>query len=513
MKRILAIVLALMLFAGLAGAAEAPKAGGTLRVGVNQLTTNVGFTPGMSANAVMKFIRTAYNSFISYDEMGNIVPDLATEWSQDAASRTITFKLRDDVVFYDGTPFNAEAAKWNIQQYIDFGRTEVGGIASMECPDDYTLTITLEEWNASRLQSIGFYVCFMSPAAIEKNGVDWAYANTCGTGPFVLSEAIEGSKFTYTKNENYWGTPALVDVIEYHNFTDATTVSYALKVGEIDAFIDAAATIILEFRETPGFSIQENTNGQGAQITGLIPNSAEEFRADGSPNPWYLADVRKALCYAIDNDTLAEIMSYGLYKPTNQWAIDGSVTYSPNVITYDYNPEKARELLAQAGYADGFTTNIYNSPGGFDDACALIQAYLADVGVTLNIVADDPTTMTARMYNGWEGLFWHWATITPDLGLYMGRHLDVDGAYYAGSIQHPQDAMELLYAIRVAASDEEVQQLSWKLQEVLYNDYALFGSILYANANTSVVADYVKDGAFSKPHAALFDPLNVWLDK
>ena len=494
--------------------ADEPKAGGILQIGVTQLTTNVGYSPDQSSNSIMKFARSAYNSLLNYDPAGVLIGELATAWEQDAQAKTITYHLRDGVVFSDGTPFNAEAVKWNIEQYVAFGRTEVAGIASIECPDDLTVVITLDTWNGSKLESIGFFVYYMSPAAIEANGKDWAYTNTCGTGPFVLETIVEGSSIAYAKNPLYWeaGKPYL-DGVKFNYFADSTTLSYALQNKEIDMVFDTPAAVVLEYQNADGYYISKNANGQGYESLGVIADNASEYHADGSVNPFYYPLVRKALNYALDKDALCEIMTEGLGTPTNQWATQDASTYSPNVVANEYNPEKAKELLAEAGFADGFTTTIYNVSGYFDDACALIQAYLADVGITVNIQNEDVTTLTGRMYNGWEGLYWHWATITPDLGLYMGRHLDPAGAYYAGYIQHPDDAVALLNSIRTASTPEEKQSLSWQLQELIYNDYALFGSVIYTNCIKMVCSDYVKDGGFGASHASVWSPANCWLDK
>ena len=165
-----------------------PKSGGVVKIGTGQSPTVIGYTPEITNNSFLQFLRTAFNSLCFYDEEGNLAPELAESWETDADAATITFHLRSGVKFSDGTDFNAEAVKWNLEQYQEAGRTEVSDIASIECPDENTVVITLEAWRSSALESIGFFVYYMSPTAFEENcGVEWARFNAVGTGPFVLT--------------------------------------------------------------------------------------------------------------------------------------------------------------------------------------------------------------------------------------------------------------------------------------------------------------------------------------
>ena len=493
--------------------ATAIKTGGTLTIGTVSTVTNVGYTPELGGNAFIKFVRTAYNSLLNYDDQGNLIGELATEWSFDTQACTITYKLRQGVTFSDGTPFNAEAVKWNIEEYAANNRTEVADIASIDCPDEYTVTIKLNQWNSSKLEAIGFFVLYMSPTAIKDNGKEWAYANTCGTGAFVSDAIVEGSSVSYAANKSYWeeGKPYL-DKVMFNIFADTNTADYALQNKEIDLLFDGPTAIVTEFKDMPGYAEYSNTNGYGQETLGLIPSSANEKNADGSVNPWYYAEVRQALCYAIDTNALNQVLSQGTKGLTNQWAAEGSSTYSPNVKGYEYNPEKAKELLKAAGFEKGFTTQIYDA-GTFTDACTLVQTFLAEVGITVNINTVDATTFMGYMYNGWEGLYWHFASISPDLGLYMGRHLDTKATFYGMSLQHPEDAMTLLEQVRTSTTAEEKQKFSWELQQVIYDKYALFGRVIYVSAPIIIASDYVKDGAWGVSHASSWSAANCWLDK
>lgn len=144
-------------------------------------------------------MRTAYDSLLFYDEDGKLAPCLAESWESDAEELTLTFKLYEGVKFSDDTDFNAEAVKWNIEQYQAAGRTEAANVDSIECPDEKTVVIKLKEWNSASLESIGFFIYYMSPTAVENNGVEWARINSSGTGPFVLKSFEQGVSIKYEK--------------------------------------------------------------------------------------------------------------------------------------------------------------------------------------------------------------------------------------------------------------------------------------------------------------------------
>ena len=121
-----------------------PKYGGILRVGTSNPIPYIGYTPGLNSVSFLQYLEIVFDSLTFYDAAGNIIPKLAESWETDADNATITFHLKKGVRFHDGTPFNAEAVKWNIEQYQDKKRTEVADISSIEIIDDYSLVLHLK---------------------------------------------------------------------------------------------------------------------------------------------------------------------------------------------------------------------------------------------------------------------------------------------------------------------------------------------------------------------------------
>lgn len=249
-----AVAASLVMATGASAESAEPKYGGTLKYASHNTTSTPGYTPDNSNNASLIFLNTAYESLTYYDESGAIIPRLATEWTTDPEEPSITWTLREGVQFADGTDFNAEAVKVNIEEYQKCSRNETANVASVEVIDDYTVKMILNSWNSSTLESVGFFVYYMSPAALED--VDSLRNSSCGTGAFQVSEFNPGVSVKYTKNENYWqeGKPYL-DGVEIYVVDEPTTRASAFQAGEYDIILMNNLTvandlICMRWRET-----------------------------------------------------------------------------------------------------------------------------------------------------------------------------------------------------------------------------------------------------------------------
>lgn len=482
--------------------------GGTLRYASHNTVSTPGYTPECTNNASLIYLNTAYESLIYYDEAGAIIPRLATEWTTDAEEPSITWTLREGVKFADGTDFNAEAVKRNIEEYQKCQRNETANVASCEVIDDYTVKMVLNSWNSSTLESVGFFVYYMSPAALED--VDTLRNSSCGTGAFQVTEFNTGVSIKYAKNENYWqeGKPYL-DAVEMYIVDEPTTRSSAFEAGEYDIILMNNLTVANDLIGTGKYVLERNKSGQGLVMTGLIPNSVNE-------GPFQNPMVRRAMCYAIDTQALSDAFGYGMLQTLDQWAAPGAPTYDDSLTAMTYNPEKAKELLAEAGYPDGFTTTLTTDAGNKDYFTAAANM-LDEVGIHCEInLVDESAQVNLYSTGTWDGIMGHFASIAPDLGLYMGRHLDTDGAFYAKGIQHPEDHMALLEAIRIAPTEEEKIAKEFEMQKLIYDGEtgsALFGQPLYVQFEPIIKYDYVKGDNRSVDHVATWSVENCWLAK
>lgn len=486
------------------------KTGGTLKFAYNVSIATPGYTPRASGNAAAFYLACAYDNLFTYDNSGERVPRLATAWEVDNDEPSITWTLREGVQFADGEPFNAEAVKKNIEEYQANSRTEVANIASCEVIDDTHIKMVLNYVNSSTLDSVGFFVYYMSPKALEDpSSLDTA---TCGTGPFQLSEFENNAYAIYTRNENYWqeGKPYL-DSVEITYISETSTSNTAFQAGEYDMLLvgDMSPLIKQELEGMGTYIAERNENGMGLEAVGLIPNSIAD-------TPWADARVRRAMCYAIDMDAINSAFMMGTAQLTDQWAAPGMVTYNDDLTHFTYNPDRAKELLAEAGYPDGFDTTM-NTISTISDMLTAIANMLTEVGIRCKMNQIDSATNNQMMVDGnWDGLMLHFNTISPDLGLYMGRHLDPSGAYYAPGIQHPDKEVELLESIRSCTDEDEKHKLEKELQAAIYDaeeGSCLFGRPLFVNASTVYKYDYVIDDYAAQAFRATWDLSGCWLNK
>lgn len=318
-----------------------------------------------------------YDRLIHYEESGVLVPGLATEWSFSDDGLSLTLKLRTNVVFHDGTPFNAEAAKEN----LDRGKSVEGSsviadlrnVESVVVEDEFTVRLQLANVDAvlpallsSRAGAI------VSPAAFENEDLDFA---PVGAGPYRVTEYRVGDLIIYERFADHWdknfGGP---DRIEVRILADETTRLNALRAGEVDvAFI--TGTQVPE-AERAGLNVDSRPT-LTYQVMYLNRGKA------GLDNPL----IRRAFQHAVDRDAYVRVVLNGAGIPNIQPFPPGYFAYNdefPNDY-YEYNPQKARDLLAEAGVENLELELLVPSVRDRIVASELMQQWFADIGVTLTI--------------------------------------------------------------------------------------------------------------------------------
>lgn len=301
--------------------------------------------------------------------------------------------------------------------------------------------------------------------------------------------------------------------------TEGTLVPKLATAWEVDV---EEPSITWTLREGVNFADGEPFNAEA------VKRNIEEYQVNNRTevaniaecqvidSPWADAKVRRAMCYAIDCDALNAAFLMGAAELTDQWAVPGSVTYNDNINHYTYDPERAKELLAEAGYADGFDTKI-TTVSAYSDMFTAVANMLAEVGIRCEIQQVDGATQNQIYADGtWEGLMPHYATVSPDLGLYMGRHLDYNGAYYAKGIQHPDKEMQLLEEIRYCMDPDQKHELEKQLQAAIYDaktGSCLFGRPLYVNTSSMYKYNYVTDDHATEAFVSAWDLSTCWLNR
>ena len=342
--------------------------------------------------------KLCYEGLVNY-ENGEVVPCLAESWEFSDDGTALTFHLKEGVTFHDGTPFNAEAVKTDFEfahPNPNFSNiSAVAKVESIEVVDEYTVTFHYPNAYFAYLMDFCYpeTMVLVSPAVLEEGNYQ-SMNGVVGTGPYVYEEIVDGDYVRFVRNENYWGEQPYYDEVIVKYIPDASARLQALQSGEIDILdcdmIDAAivdATYRTQYAD-------RIVSGHRLATTYLALNE--------NVAPLNDVNVRKAVQMAIDRESILATVYSGDGTIPDGIYPEGLVGYSEaNQGWLTYDPEGAKALLAEAGYADGFEMELASDSSA--DASVLlvlqiIQQNLADVGITAEIVSyDEASWLDERM--------------------------------------------------------------------------------------------------------------------
>ncbi|MCT4370474.1 ABC transporter substrate-binding protein [Yangia mangrovi] len=479
-RGLLAAGTALTLTFGTLTAAQAQTPPGVLIVG--QIAEPKSLDPAaVTAVNDFRILMNVYDGLVRYkDGTLEVEPALATDWTISEDGTEYTFTLREGVSFHDGAPFNAEAVKFNFDRMLDEGHPfhDTGpfplafffsSVESVEAVDALTVKFTLSEPYAPFLSNLAYPTgLLVSPAAVEQYGADYG-RNPAGTGPFKFAEWRANEAVVIEANPDYWdGAPELQAVV-FRPITDANTRTAEMLAGGIDLMVEVPPVALSEFQgET--YTVHEQA---GPHVWFLILNAKE--------GPFSDKRVRQAANYAVNKEALvndvlegtAEVAA-GPTPPAFAWA------YNDDLEPYPYDPEKAKELLAEAG-AEGAELTFYVTEGGSGmlDPIAMgtaIQADLNAVGFDTKIETYEWNTFLGEVNPGLEGKAdmaeMAWMTNDPDTLPFLALRSDAwpdKGGFNSGYYSNAE-VDELLEAARVATNQDERAELYKQMQTIVQED-------------------------------------------
>jgi len=478
--------------------------GGTLRIIDMRLPSGSIGWPASMAAADTYFLQAGIETLFRATMDGGSEPLLATGYTVAPDLSSMTISLREGVKFHDGTPFDAEACKFNLDAVMEAKAPGTLGWTSVEIVDTYTVKINIAEWENLIIGNFaGRTGMMISPTAIEKNGEEWAMTNICGTGAFILSKFERDTILEYTAFDDYWqeGKPYL-DGIQYICIPDSVTQVTTFKVGDAELLEPWSGQVLSELKDIPGTEFIYNDSG--AFI--LYPDDANP------DSPFSKREVREAVEYAIDKDSLLKVSGFGIFDAAYQDPCRGAIGYIEDLPKRTYNVDKAKELLAQAGYPDGFecTLSITIPAPDIKDAQVAIQTFLAAVGITCNLEFADPAKYAEYVDKGWH------STLIYSPAYAAGNFLSSVQTYYMVpgyyvSLKGP-DNLKALYDAALNSPDVD-SALVEKVTRAMYEDDSLI-PVSYMGTG-QVYWDYVHDLGFGVHYASqmVWNPENAWMDK
>ncbi|MEQ8964986.1 MAG: ABC transporter substrate-binding protein [Azospirillaceae bacterium] len=411
-----AVAFGLALTGGIASAQE-PRHGGTLAYGIESeipwMDPHVVFGGSNKRVVMMAFEGLVGRDRSDPDRTPPLVGVLAESWEVLEDGRVYRFHLRDGVLFHDGTPFDAEAVRFNFRRIIDpefeyyYARTEplkagpLRRLTDVRVIDEHTVELVLDQpWGPfldqlSTTLSSGLPL-MLSPAAVREHGNEGVNLHPVGTGPFEITRYGPGISTVLERNETYWQAPyPYLDQVAFVVLPEAATRLAALEAGSVDMITAIPADRIASL-EDAGFQI---VMPDAMNLVWFISLNVAEPPLD-DPR------VRRAINYAIDRDGIANDLLGGTVAKIGSM-IPGTSPLADSDLTarYTYDPDRARELMAEAGHVDGFTTTAQLPTGGsymLDPVAIMqwVQRDLAEIGITISLETYDWVTYLEYWING-----------------------------------------------------------------------------------------------------------------
>jgi peptide/nickel transport system substrate-binding protein len=425
-KWAIVVILALCLWPALA--AGQAVTGGTLIWGRGGDSVSLDLANATDGESIKAGIQVLENLVIFGKNSMDVEPQLAESWKVSDDGLTWTFKLRKGVKFHDGTPFNAKAVYDSFARVIDkshpfygFGKWKyvnmsLGTVNAIKIIDDYTIALVTQKPYAPLLNNLALWLCpILSPKAMEQYK-DQIGLNPVGTGPFKFVKWVKDDQIILERNNDYWGEKAKLDRIILKSIPEPSARLMALQSGTVDIADDLDPDSINLVKKEAKHAIIERPS---INVGYLALNTEKPVLKDPR--------VRQAINHAIDKVTLIKTIFQGLAVPAKNPFAPSIWGYNDSIKEYEYSPDKAKKLLAEAKFDMNTELELWAMPVSRAympepvKTAELIQAYLAAVGIKAKIVRHEWGAYLEKTANGLHDmcmLGWLGGNADPDNFLY-----------------------------------------------------------------------------------------------
>ena len=417
--------------------------------------------------ATLTVMRQLYEPLVELEPGGlRVVPKLAERWAVSSDGRIWTFQLRHGVEFHDGSALDAAAVAFNFERARGFARFDLGTlITSIETPDPSTVVFTLRAAYAPFLASLAQpSTGIVSPTCLRQ-GPAWATPATrcaAGTGPFRFESWVAGDRITLAANPSYWGRDAAgrrlpyLDAVVFRAIRDEATRIGALRAADVQVALDIGPSSGAAVRADPNLAIRRR------------PSYDVSFLGFGSARPFDQPEVRRAVALAVDRAAIIQTAYAGDARAAAQLLPPGLLGYDDTITEFaKYDTAGAKKALADAGYANGFATELYYSAAptsALPDPRRIADAIAADlgkIGIVIDVRAEDAAALSARARTGQAPLW---------LGDRIAERADADD-FLADASANPV-AAELVRRARAESDPSKRSELYKQVTKLLGQEVA-----------------------------------------
>lgn len=459
MKRIfIAIVGALLVFS----AAQAQTL--NVAMGADPVTFDLQKTNDQPTSQVSRQI---YDTLIVQGEDLELYPGLAESWEA-LDETTWQFNLRKGVKWHNGDDFTAHDVVWTYERFVTLPAQSAflldGIMESVEAIDDHTIVMKLEMPFAPILAHLAHSsLGIMNPGVVEAAGDDYGTAVVVGTGPFKFDSWQVGDRIVVVRNDDWWGGDVKPAKVEFRPIVDAVVRGLEVESGGVD--------IAYSLNPTAARSAENNPDVELAKVRTLSTNYIGfNFQKEPFDNKL----VRQAINHAIDVDLIVDVVHTGQGTRAISPISADVFGADPNMEGYTYDVELAKELLAEAGYPDGFSTTIWtNDSTARIETAQIVQADLAEIGIDVEIQIIEWGTYLDDTAAGLHDMFiLGWVTVTgdADYGLYSLFHSSQFGAAGNRTYYKNEEVDALLDAARVETDVDAREALYHEVQHIIKDE-------------------------------------------
>lgn len=425
-----------------------------------------------------------YSTLVEATEEMELQPGLAEIWEQ-VDEKTWIFHLREGVKFHNGEELKASDVEFSLKRMAESPEVAhiIEAVTSVKALDEYTVEIKTEEPFAPILSHLAHTAASILNEKVVTEAGDDYQNHPIGTGPFKFVSHEAGDQVTLERFDDYYGEKAHVKTLIFRNIPEGTNRTIGLETGEVDIAYDIEPMDLERVREHSNLELLEEASLSTAYI-GF--NTQKE--------PFNDKKVRQALNHAIDVDEIIDVVLEGGGTKANGPINDRVFGYYEELEGYEYDPDKARDLLAEAGYPDGFKTSIWTNDNPVRLRIAeLVQAQLLEVGVEASIEEVEWGAYLDRTAAGEHDMFiLGWVTVTADAdyGLYALYHSSQHGSAGNRTFFTNSEVDELLDKGRVSIDESERLAAYNRAQEIIVEEAPQL--FLYFDTDKAGIQSYIE---------------------